>query len=378
MALLGAATLLALASSAPASTIRLINRDGPNEGFNDATPRAPVGGNQGTTIGEQRLIVFQRAIDMWAARLESPIEIRVGAKFDPLECNGSSVVLGMAGPTIVHINFAGAPLPDTWYPAALADSFTGLDMDPADDDIEAQFSSVFGTTCAFPAGWYYGLDGAPPGEDSDLLTVVLHELGHGLGFISLVDIHDGSRLADDFGVEHDDVFMSFLVDDRSGKSFSDMSNGERRSAIVATEHLKWEGAEVVGASDRLLAGTDESGRVEMYAPSDPLDGSSLSHWSDDVYPNELMEPFLNEPVHDLGLAVELLLDLGWTAPALPECRADCDDSGSVTINELVSSVNIALGTIALASCPAADADDSGTVGVNELIAAVVSALDGCE
>jgi len=53
-ALAATALLASLASSAFASaTIVIINLDGPGEGFNDATPAAPVGGNPGTTIGAQ-------------------------------------------------------------------------------------------------------------------------------------------------------------------------------------------------------------------------------------------------------------------------------------------------------------------------------------
>jgi hypothetical protein len=47
-----------------ATTITIVNQDGVNEGFNDPTPAAPVGGNPGTTVGAQRLFVFQHAADI--------------------------------------------------------------------------------------------------------------------------------------------------------------------------------------------------------------------------------------------------------------------------------------------------------------------------
>lgn len=59
------------------------------------------------------------------------------------------------------------------------------------------------------------------------------------------------------------------------------------------------------------------------------------------------------------------------------CAGDCDGSGTVTINELVSGVNIALGNRALAACPAFDANQDGTVAINELVGAVRAALEGC-
>ena len=44
-----------------AATITILNNDAAGVGFNDATPAAPVGGNSGTTLGQQRLIAFQAA-----------------------------------------------------------------------------------------------------------------------------------------------------------------------------------------------------------------------------------------------------------------------------------------------------------------------------
>jgi hypothetical protein len=368
--ILAALAQLGWTPSAAMADLVLVNRDDPGEGFNDPTPAAPVGGNPGTTIGEQRLIAFQRAIDLWSQHLTSPVDIRIAATFDELECNSSSVTLGMAGPFSVFRDFAGAPVANTYYPAALADRLAGRDLAPDEEDIEAIFNSTFGTTCAFPAGWYYGLDAAPRGDDSDLVTVVLHELGHGFGFLTLIDVRTGGRFDN-----RDDIYMTFLLDDRTGDSFSEMTNGQRRSATTSTTHLKWFGSEVVAASGSLNNGADGSGRVEIYAPADPIEGSSLSHWSDRLGPNELMEPFLTQPIHDVGLAAELLGDIGWTADVF--CQADCDGSRLVTIEELINSVRILLGAVPVTTCAAVDADLNGAVTVDELVGAVGRALGGC-
>jgi len=65
------ATLLALvlcaANPANAGAIVVINNtDPPGVGFNDPTPAAPVGGNTGTTIGQQRLGAFPFAANSGA------------------------------------------------------------------------------------------------------------------------------------------------------------------------------------------------------------------------------------------------------------------------------------------------------------------------
>jgi hypothetical protein len=355
-----------------AATLTVINRDDAGEGFNDPAPLAPVGGNDGTTLGEQRLIAFRYAAELWAAQLDSAVAVRISAQFDALQCDAASTTLGVAGPVSVFSDFAGAPLPDTWYPSALADKLAGMDLEPGEDDIDATFNSAFGTTCAFPAGWYYGLDAMPPnGDDSDFVTVVLHELGHGLGFLSFIDVESGRRLDG-----KDDVFSAFLLDNRSGKTFPDMSNAERASASLATGNLQWSGPSVVALSGDKTAGVDPSGRVEMYAPSVALNGSSVSHWSDEVRPVELLAPFLEIPLHDVGLALPALDDIGWTAPSV-SCHADCNADGQVTIDELIIAVRIALGEAGLDACDAADTSGNGAIEVNELVSAVGRALSGC-
>ena len=59
------------------------------------------------------------------------------------------------------------------------------------------------------------------------------------------------------------------------------------------------------------------------------------------------------------------------------CVGDCNGDGTVAINELITGVNIALGSAALDACPAFDGSGDGTVAINELIAAVNAALAGC-
>src|SRR5688572_17072896 len=94
-----AALVLACASfaGAQAATITIVNQNAPGIGFNDPTPVTPVGGNPGTTLGQQRLIAFQHAADIWGATLTSNVPIRVGASFVPLPCTDASAVLGSAG-----------------------------------------------------------------------------------------------------------------------------------------------------------------------------------------------------------------------------------------------------------------------------------------
>jgi hypothetical protein len=130
-------------------------QDDPGVGFNDTTPATPVGGNTGKTVGEQRLIAFQAAADVWGRVLDSPVPIVVEASFAPLECMDGMAVLGQCGPYSVS-NSSSLPTKDA-YPLALADKILGKDMYPDNADISAEFNGALFECLGID--WYYGLDG---------------------------------------------------------------------------------------------------------------------------------------------------------------------------------------------------------------------------
>ncbi len=306
-----------------------VNLDGPGEGFNDPTMAAPVGGNTGTTIGQQRLIAFQHATNIWASLITSPVEIRVEGNFDPLSCSANSAVLGSAGPNTSHRNFAGAPVPGTWYVQALANSLFGGDLSPGSNDIGATFSSTIGTPgCLQNSGWYYGLDASPPAGKIDFVTVLLHELGHGLGFLTLVNLNTGQKLNG-----FNDAYMRLLEDHSTGKSYPQMTDAERLAASTNTGNLHWTGFNVIAGSGSLTAGRHPSGHVQMYAPNPAQSGSSVSHYDTALSPNELMEPSYTGPLRDVGLTLELFADLGWNVSSVPliPTPADFDGDGKTDI-----------------------------------------------
>src|SRR5262245_3100739 len=185
----GAALALCAAGlmGAHAATIQVINIDDPGVGFNEATPAAPVGGHAGTTLGEQRQIVFAFVADCWGRKLRSDIPIQVLATFAPLDCDSTSGVLGAAGAYNVFSDFPNGK-PGTWYPGALANKLAGVKLEPNPDpfvsaDIISFFNGELGKPgCLDGLSFYLGLDGKPAANQIDLLTTVLHEFGHGLGF----------------------------------------------------------------------------------------------------------------------------------------------------------------------------------------------------
>lgn len=321
--LLALACAISLASAAPASaaTITIINADSAGEGLNDPTVVAPVGGNTGTTRGQQRLNVLQHAAAIWGGILESSVPIRVQARFDPLACDASSAELGSGGPGYaVSLTLPNA-LPDTWYPAALANKLSGNDTNFFLDDVVLTITRSLDGGCTFPRSMYYGLDAAgDPGTTFDAVTVALRELAHGLGFYTFVDVTTGNLFAG-----KNDIFMTFLEDHSTGLTWDQMTNGERAASAIDTGDLHWIGERVLDSIGILGAGADQ-GHVLMHAPPVAAPGATAIFWDASLSPDQLLEPSPAGAEHDPGLARAVMADIGWT---LETCGNGVEEIGEI-------------------------------------------------
>ena len=260
--LLAAAFSLAFAGAAQATVITPVSADPEGSGLNDPTPAAPVGGNPGTTVGEQRMIVYQFAADLWEAVLDSPVETRVQASFTALSCSATSATLGSAGTQYVFANF-GAGVANTWYGNALANALAGEDLSPDNGtedngrEIVSRFNSNLGqANCLSGSGWYYGLDGNTPAGQISFLDVVMHEIGHGLNFQGFYRLTTGAP----FGTAPNnfpDIYSRNVFDNASGMAWVAMTNAQRVTAATAGK-LVWTGANVTAA-----AGGELSAQVNL-------------------------------------------------------------------------------------------------------------------
>jgi hypothetical protein len=349
------AALLAILLAAPmggdAATIMIVNTDtGTGRGFDDSTPVAPVGGNPGVTLGQQRLFVFQRAAEVWGALLESSVEIKVEATFAPItspQCTANSAVLGQAGPSSM-VRFpadntpAGAQ-PNVSYPVALANALGGSDFNGVTAEIWAKFNSeVDSATCLGTTDWWYGVDASALGtigDDRALFPVVLHELAHGLGFLTTTCLQP-SGCGDVFGygdfgsatisngvtTYFPDVWAALLKDKGSGSRWTEMSSAQRGASSLNDPNLVWAGPRVTADAQLLMQQTDAarhatSGELRMHAPAVAEPGSSVSHFTVNglTFGIEsvgtiplLMRPRLSQALFDdPDLTVSLFRDIGW-------------------------------------------------------------------
>jgi hypothetical protein len=264
-----ASVVVPMESARAAATIIVNNVDAPGVGFNDPTPAAPIAGNAGTTLGQQRLIAFSYAASIWGANVTSSVPIVIEASWVPLSCTAVAATLGSASATEVFSDFNGAPRPSTWYPFALANKLSGVNLDPGVPQIRARFNiNLGGANCLAGSGWYYGLDG-DEGTNVDFVATLMHELAHGLGFQTYTSASTGAFLFD-----VPSIWDHYLVDASTGKRWTEATAAERVASAISVDKLVWSGPIVTAAVPSTLR-TSRPGVGISGPASGPLNGTTL-------------------------------------------------------------------------------------------------------
>jgi len=246
---------------------------------------------------------FQYAVDIWSALVNSPVPIRIEANWKSLGSN----VLGNCAPSVFYLGgYLWAPVSDEYYSVALAEKIYGHEInDTLEPDLVANFSSG--------ADWYYGTDGNCPGDRYDLVSTVLHEIAHGLGFIGTMGMDEDSLGFWGFA-NGKTITFDHWIENGSGERMMNTSIFENPSAELLDEFT----------SDNLyynslIAVLNNAGqRPKLYAPSEFNDGSSIYHLNDATYlpasGNSLMthSASLGEAVHHPGpIVMGMFADWGW-------------------------------------------------------------------
>lgn len=245
---------------------------------------------------------FQAAVEIWETLLTSDVTIHILARWAPLGTN----VLGSAGPGTYFVNFDGAPKTQVWYPVALAEKLARKDLnDPTDPDIVATFNSA-------NASWHYGTTTQTPAGKYDLMSIVLHEIGHGLGITHAYTVSGGQGLIST-GFSNAPGVYETNIENTLGENL--VNEYQQPSTTLGTqltsESLFYDGAFVLGAN--------LNQRARIYAPSVYSAGSSIAHLDEDTYPagnsNSLMTPFISaaERILDPGpISMAILKEIGWS------------------------------------------------------------------
>ncbi|MEL6122477.1 MAG: T9SS type A sorting domain-containing protein [Bacteroidota bacterium] len=239
---------------------------------------------------------FEYMISILEELFPSDVPINVLARY--VQTNA----LASAGPTD-FVTITGGGLPDnTFFPIPLAEkilerSFNG----PGEIDIVVNISNTI--------DWYYDFENpAMINGRFDFVTVVMHEILHGLGFLSLSDVQ-GTLGTNQFGVNA--FIYDRLLETGDGLNLvDDFENGSfELGAALRSQDLFF-------ASDFFNINTPND-IPEIYAPRSWDEGSSISHLDEETFSqseNGLMTPFAapNEINHDPGISTDILYDCGWS------------------------------------------------------------------
>lgn len=279
----------------------------------------------------QAQAAFQYAVDIWSTLLVSSVPIRIKANWTRQANN----VLGSAGPTSYRIAVNGAQKSGSFYPIALAEKISRTQLNnPDSSDINANFNQNY--------NWYYGTDAKPPAGQADLVSVVLHEIGHGLGIIG------GFGTSGSLGVYS--AGAPFIYD-----NFIETTQGQRLVSSSFPNNSNALYRQLTGGALYLngpILRRNTNQRARIYAPVTFAGASSVYHLDETTYPagniNSLMTPQIDnaEAIHNPGpLVLNLFQDMEWkTTSVLHTPLPDSEDS-----RDLVLRVRVVSDTVINAS-----------------------------
>ena len=241
----------------------------------------------------------QAAVDIWSENFASTVPINVNVKWGSSSSYG---VLASASAKNNFSNFNGAPDKTLYYASALANALAGRDLDPTSPEIEISITSN--------APWYYGTDGNCPARSFDLVSVILHEMGHGLGFVSgnYYDAFSG------FGRVDQPTPFDAYAQLPDGRRLADMPSPSLEAGKAMTSDLFWSGDNAIKANNGI--------KPKLYTPSIYEAGSSISHLDEATFSksvdNAVMTPNLDsgEVFHLPGpLVLAMFEDMRQKPPA---------------------------------------------------------------
>ena len=255
-------------------------------------------GNQNT----EQQTATRHALNLWSEQLAGTVPVNIDVTFKELD-NASTIGQSWNMPTFWH------PETQTWYFSSLGNQIAGYDFAPGMVDIRLEMNSKF--------PFYYGINGNPSASQMDWITIMMHEVLHGLGFAGLCRetgrytyvANNGNNIYQSLP-GYPSAYDRQLFQGTAGPCLTEL-NQSQRADLVISDNL-YAGA----PGSRLLAANDGK-RVKMYAPNPYKGGSSISHWDSSVDFPTFMKYATSRgsKLHAINeREIAILMDMGWTQP----------------------------------------------------------------
>ena len=213
-------------------------------------------------VAEQTAV--QAAIDIWSDNWSSSVPVNVVANFVP---EGTSGILASASPVSFFHNFTGAPDSTLWYSSAMANAIAGKDLDPASPEISININSTMANA------FYLGIDGNCPSNLYDLESIILHEVTHGLGFLS----NDSYDKYSGYGSIDQPTPFDAYAQTPDGGRLMDLASPSAELGAALQTLLVWSGKNGIAANNGI--------KPVLYTPVPYQAGSSVSHLDENTYQN---------------------------------------------------------------------------------------------
>ncbi len=277
------------------------------------------------SVSEETKTVAKYAAGLWEELLTSDVTINVHLKEESQE----EATLASASPSQFLLAEATSFSPKHYDPVAIAERKYQFDLTPGFTDIVITVNS--------DQEFYYGTDGNCPATQHDLVSILLHELGHGLGFLDSisaeVDAINGNSATYGFGDMGIGLAYDYFLVDGAAKKIIDEENPKEEDSLYTSVTSI---GNVYFAGPLTLAITNNTGS-KLYTPFRWSDGSSVAHLDEGTYnvgnANSLMTPRANkgEAIHDPGdIGLAMLGDIGWDHVWIQHNKvADSEDVSSI-------------------------------------------------
>jgi len=267
---------------------------------------------KGAFPSEEADIAFDYAISIWENTISSGVPLSVYVEWSRYLPSGA---LAGCYPLGYKKIFNDPFLTNTLYPFSLFHK-----INYANEEFVPDMSIKINSNLE---NWYFGTDGNTPEGSYDFVTVILHELAHGLGMQGTCN-NTGSAFEYNKDIAYS-VFDRFL-EDEAGNKIDDRKvypKGSDELFHVLRDSLIFNGEKAKAANN--------GERVSLYAPDRFMSGSSVYHLSegfknDDENSLLFYQLDLGRAIHSPGpVLLGILNDMGWDVPDLIHVPTDTDD-----------------------------------------------------